>query len=108
MTLPHDRQLGAALCRGCLVATQLHFLLLPLSSDGFVVISRARMAASRSASAVDCPAIGVPPAIETLVLFVLDGFGVELREEGLDFALDLDGMSDMRKPPDEACCFGGC
>lgn len=86
MTLPQARQFGAAPCRGCRVATQLHFRLFLSSNVGFVVISSARIADSRSANAVDCPAIGVPPDMETLV-DVPAGFGVELRDTGVD--LDL-------------------
>jgi hypothetical protein len=96
MTFPHDMQFGAAVWRGCLVATQLHFLALGLSSVGFVEISRERMAASRSARAVDCPAMGVPPAMEILVV-VLDGFGVDVRDGGVDFAFALDeGPSEIK------------
>lgn len=56
--------------------------------------------------AVEAPAMGVPPAIETFV-FPPDGFGAEVRETGLDFALALDGPSDMRYPAEVCCCFGG-
>jgi hypothetical protein len=55
------------------------------------------MAASRSANAVDWPAIGTPPDIEILVTFpLLAGFGVDVRETGVDLAFDLLGPSDMR------------
>jgi hypothetical protein len=92
ITLPQERQFGAAPCRGCLVATQLHFLDLELSNVGFVEISSARIAASRSDMAVEAPAMGMPPAIEILVV-VAAGFGVELREAGVDFDFDLGGPS---------------
>jgi hypothetical protein len=71
----------------------LHFLDLELSSVGFVEISSARIAASRSDIAVDAPAMGKPPAMDILVLA---GFGVELREVGVDFAFDLGGPSPSR------------
>jgi hypothetical protein len=112
MTLPQDRQLGAAPCKGWRVATQLHFRALGLSSVGFVVISNARMAASKSEMAVDCPAIGVPPVT---VIFVLPpdvvGFGVELREDWLDLDfLDFSRESETRNPADgragTGCGFG--
>lgn len=61
------------------------------------------MAASRSAMAVDCPAIGVPPDIE---IFVGGGLGVELPEEGFDLALGLPSASATKNPAEEACCFG--
>lgn len=64
------------------------------------------MAASRSAMAVDWPAIGVPPEMEILVVLEAFGFGVELREDWLDLALGLERLSPTRKPADEACCFG--
>jgi hypothetical protein len=55
------------------------------------------MAASRSANAVDWPAIGTPPEIEILVTFpVLVGFGVDVRETGVDLGFDFFGPSDMR------------
>jgi hypothetical protein len=72
----------------------LHFLDLELSSVGFIEISSARIAASRSDMAVDAPAMGKPPAMDIFV--VAAGFGVELREVGVDLALDLDGPSPIR------------
>jgi hypothetical protein len=54
--------------------------------------------------AVDAPAMGKPPAMDIFV--VAAGFGVELREVGVDLALDLDGPSPIRYPV-EACCLGG-
>ncbi|KUI60727.1 hypothetical protein VP1G_11228 [Cytospora mali] len=92
MTLPQLRQFGAAFCKGCLVATQLQRRAATSSGpeedrDGFVVISRERMAASRSATAVEAPCMGVPPVMEILVVWPVpldDGPGVELREVGFD------------------------
>ncbi|ROW13981.1 hypothetical protein VPNG_04094 [Cytospora leucostoma] len=100
-TLPHSRQFGAAFCRGWRVATQLQRRAetssrLEEERDGFVVTSRERMAASRSATAVEAPCMGVPPVREILVVcplllpppppppppLVEDGPGVELREAG--------------------------
>lgn len=101
-TLPQDRQLGAALDKGCLVATQLHFRDFGLSRVGFVEISSALMAASRSAVAVDCPAMGVPPDIVT---FVLPGLGVELRDPGVDFDFPLVTGSEIKYPA-EGFSFG--
>jgi hypothetical protein len=84
---------------GCLVATQLHLLdFVSFSSVGFVVISNDLIAASKSANAVDWPAIGTPPDIETFVTFPLfAGFGVDVRDTGVDFGFDFfDRPSDMR------------
>jgi hypothetical protein len=68
--------------------------------------------------AVEAPAIGVPPVIDTLAL----GFGVELRDAGFDLALGLgtgsgiswaggrgfcDGASTDGDPPRLACGGGG-
>lgn len=72
-----------------------------------MLVSSARMAASRSARAVDCPAMGVPPDIEILVEDA-DGLGVELLDVGLDFDFGLDRASAIRKPADDACCLGAC
>lgn len=77
------------------MATQLHFLDLTLSSEGFVEISSALMAASKSEMAVEAPAMGIPPEMDTLVLLA-EGFGVEVRETGFDFDLGFEGPSPMR------------
>lgn len=83
----------------------MHLLDFELPSVGFVVISRERMAASRSAIAVDAPAMGSPPAIDILVVVDAEGFGVELRDTGLDLGLDFEGPSPIKYPA-ETCCFG--
>jgi hypothetical protein len=72
----------------------LHFLDLEFSSVGFVEISSALIAASRSEMAVEAPAIGIPPAIDIFVLGA--GFGVELRDTGVDLGLGFDGPSPIR------------
>lgn len=46
--------------------------------------------------AVDCPAMGVPPAIDILVVLPPPGFGVELREPGVDFDLFFVNGSDIK------------
>jgi hypothetical protein len=74
ITLPHCRQFGAAASKGCRVATQLQrraAALLLAASEGLVLISSARIAWSRSASAVEEPCIGVPPVMDTLVVVVV-------------------------------------
>ena len=63
------------------------------------MISSARIAKSRSARAVDCPAMGVPPDIDILVP-APEGFGVELRDVGVDFGFDFATGSDIRYPAD--------
>src|SRR5699024_4858507 len=82
ITLPHDWQFGAADCKGCRVATQLHRRAAgsPVAR-GLVESSRVRMAESRSVRAVEAPFMGVPPAMEIFVA----GLGVEVRDEALDF-----------------------
>jgi hypothetical protein len=44
--------------------------------------------------------MGVPPDIEILVAAPPAGFGVELRDEGVDLDLDFEGPSDIRYPAD--------
>jgi hypothetical protein len=73
----------------------LHFLDLVFSSVGFVEISSALIAASRSEIAVEAPAIGKPPAIDIFVVLAA-GFGVELRDAGVDLDFDFDGPSPRR------------
>lgn len=71
MILPQERQLGAASSRGCRVAMQLQrrFEMSWLEDRvGFVCISRARMADSRSLMAEEAPCMGVPPGMLILVL----------------------------------------
>lgn len=95
MILPQFIQLGAASRSGWRVAIQLHFRLLlscPDDSVGFVWISSARIADSRSVRAVDAPCIGVPPGTLTLAL----GFGDEFRE----------GFSEMRCPAADGGSLG--
>lgn len=78
--LPQFIQFGAASSSGCRVAMQLHFRLAlstPAERVGLVWISSARIADSRSFSAVDAPCMGVPPATLTFAL----GFGEELRDD---------------------------
>jgi hypothetical protein len=53
------------------------------------------MAASKSEMAVEAPAMGIPPEMDTLVLLA-EGFGVEVRETGFDFGLGFEGPSPMR------------
>jgi hypothetical protein len=60
------------------------------------------MAASRSVNAVEAPAIGVPPAIEILVLALL-GFGVDDRVTGVDFGFAFCCPSEMRYPAAVLC-----
>jgi len=54
--------------------------------------------------------MGVPPAIDTFVLLLVLGLGVDALEPGFDWALLAleweDGRSDIKKPADDACCFG--
>lgn len=77
-----------------------------LESEGLVVISRERIAASRSATAPEAPCMGVPPVIDTLVLGALffeeEGPGVEEREVGFDVGLGFGARrSEIREPAAE-------
>lgn len=81
MIFPQLRQFGAAVRSGCRVARQSQrraagFAL--AEREGFVWTSRARMAESRSARAVEGACIEGPPEILTLVL----GAGEEVLDEG--------------------------
>lgn len=81
MIFPQLRQFGAAVRSGCRVARQSQrraagFAL--AEREGFVWISRVRMAESRSARAVEGACIEGPPEILTLVL----GAGEEVLDEG--------------------------
>ena len=85
MIFPQLRQFGAASSNVCLVAMQLHFRLL-LSCEarvGFVWISSALIADSRSLSAVEAPCIGVPPV--TLTFALAFGFVSEISWPGSFF-----------------------
>lgn len=98
MIFPQLRQFGAASRIAWRWAMQLHFRrLLSWASEGLVWISSSRMADSRSDNAVDWPCIGVPPAMEILVL----GFaaGDAEREFGLD-------VSEIRRPAADGGSFG--
>lgn len=83
------------------MATQLHRRSAP-ERDGFVVISRDLIAASKSDRAVDAPCMGVPPVIEIFAagaLFFELGPGVDEREVGFEFGFDLGARrSDTREP----------
>lgn len=119
MILPQFKQFGAASRSGCRVAMQLHFRLL-LSVDaklGFVWISSALIADSRSFRAVEAPCIGVPPATLTLALGFRDDVLVLVSEiscpaaEGGSF--DCDGAGEVPRElgvvvPDEAAKVGIC
>jgi hypothetical protein len=102
---PQFKQFGAASSKGCLVAMQLHFRLL-LSCEarvGFVWISSALIADSRSFSAVEAPCIGVPPVTLTFAFafgfvsdiswpgsfFVVGGAGETARDLGVDVPDDV-------------------
>lgn len=108
MTLPQLRQFGAAARRGCFAPTQLHLReAIPaavfVECVGFVVISRARMAWSRSVKAVEAPCMGTPPVMVILVVFALfleEGPGVEVLEFGFDRGFDLGRpSSEIKVPP---------
>lgn len=87
---------------GCRVAIQLHFRFsfsaaeFAVDKDGFVWISRLRMAESRSESADDAPCIAVPPEMLTLALGAGDAVLEELVEVALGFRGDK--LSDMSDP----------
>lgn len=79
---------------------------------GLVVSSSERMACSRSVRAVEAPCMGVPPAMEILVVvFLAPGPGVDDLELGLEFGLDLDlgtGSRSETKVPAALDCGFGC
>ena len=111
MILPQFRQFGAASSSGCLVAIQLHFRLL-LSCEarvGFVWISSALIADSRSLSAVEAPCMGVPPV--TLTFAFAFGFVSEINRPGSFFATAGVGETPRDlgvEVPDDVLNVGNC
>jgi len=106
--LPHLVQFGAIVSRGWRVAIQLHLRRARSSgeasdNEGLVVISRLRIALSRSDSAVEAPCMALPP---TMVIFIFCGCCAG-EVERLPFAL-LDGgasESDIRDPAADGGSF---
>lgn len=108
---PQLRQLGAAVRRACRCAMQLQRRrrvafscsceFTEAARDGFVWISRARMAESRSLSVADWPRMEVPP---DRAILVLEGWallaGEAEREEG--------SASEMRVPEADGGSLRDC
>lgn len=73
-----------------------------LACEGLVTSSRLLIASSRSVRAVEAPCMGIPPAMETLVVvpeFLELGFGVDVRDTGFDLGLGFGRPSSDTSVP---------